>query len=363
MSTEGVSPISTYRSVAILRPGVFTDANGQSVSFTDDDLRRIADNYDPAYHTAALNLDHAASGPAQGFIADLVWDGAYLLADIAGVPGELAAQLGAGRYPYRSAEVYADLDGRGPYLRSLALLGARPPAVKGLPPLPQAQGAGTPNEAAAGGPWASAIQTSALRAGASPTAQPLAAAPRIITLFMEAPMPYTAPATAVAPPPAPATQVPAPAHAAPSQALAQVAPAPALAPDETIRLAEENQRLAEDALRLASENQALKAQQRGRDVRFFMAELRHSGQLTPALERSGVEQALLLAEQQPLLVALPDGRSALLSAVLRELLRALPVSFAFGEQAPAAATPARLSPEDEAVMAALGLSAEEYRGS
>lgn len=337
MTNNSVSPPTTYRHVAILRPGTFTDATGLCVRFTPEDLQAVADNYDPAYHTAALNLDHAESGPAHGFISDLVWDGTYLRADLAGVPPELAQQLAAGRYPYRSAEVYADLDGRGPYLRALALLGARPPAVKGLPPLPQAQPAAQHSGADAAGPCAA----------------PASRMPRILTIFMEAPMPR------IAPPPAQAAPAPDPAVHPASQAGVSAPAAPAS--QETIRLAEEHQRLVEDAVRLAEENRELKALKRQRDVRFFMAELRGSGRLTPALERAGVEHVLLLAEEQPLALALPDGRQVSLSTVLRELLRALPVSFSLGE-AVAAATPARphFSPDDEAVMAALGLSAEEY---
>lgn len=131
--------------------------------------------------------------------------------------------------------------------------------------------------------------------------------------------------------------------------------------NETIRLAEENQRLQADAIRLAEENRALKASQRQREVRYFLAELRASGQLTPALERAGVEQALLAAGEQPLSVTLPGGGAVQLAELLRELLKALPISFAYGETAPATAPAApALSADDQAVMAALGLSAEEY---
>jgi phage I-like protein len=128
------------------------------------------------------------------------------------------------------------------------------------------------------------------------------------------------------------------------------------AADETIRLAEENHRLAE-------ENRRLRQTERRREVAYFLAELRDSGQLTPAIERAGVEDALIAAEEQPLSVTLPDGRTVPLSAVLKELLRALPVAYPQGELAPAAATAPALTPEELAVAQALGLSAEEYTGS
>jgi hypothetical protein len=155
---------------------------------------------------------------------------------------------------------------------------------------------------------------------------------------------------------------PGPASGAPAcQTCPKSQPAPQA---ETIRLAEENERLQADAIRLAEENRALKAGQRLREVRYFLSELRATGQLTPALERAGVEQALIAAGEQPLSVTLPDGGVVPLPDLLRELLKALPVSFSYGEATPAAtpASPA-LSPDDQAVMAALGLSAEEYKAS
>jgi hypothetical protein len=361
----------TYRGVAILRPGSFVDANGRSVSFTEDSLQLIADNYDPAYHCAVLNLDHNESGPAQGFVSDLAWDGAHLLADISGVPPELTQALGAGRYPFRSAEVYADLDGRGPYLRAVALLGARPPAVKGLPPMPEAENVGAAHGRPAGGPWASPTNTNHLRSNTLAVARRTTQPPHIITVFTEVSMPTTEieQAAVLAEPaltPVPAAPVP------PSIPVAVVsAPAASTDPDgqgrpssnETIRLAEENQRLQADAIRLAEENRALKDAQRKREVRYFLAELRRAGQLTPALERAGVEQALIAAAEQPLAVTLPDGGVVQFAELLRDLLKALPVSFALGEAAPATTpTAPALSADDQAVMAALGLSAEEYAG-
>lgn len=361
MTTTSVSQSTTYRSVAILRPGTFTDANGRSVSFTEDSLQCIADNYDPAYHCAVLNLDHNESGPAQGFVSDLVWDGAHLLADLSGVPAELAQAVGAGCYPFRSAEVYADLDGRGPYLRAVALLGARPPAVKGLPPMPQAecscqlpvgscqQDQCTParNAYQSGlttDSWQLPTPAMHLRSNEPATARhPAAHQPHIITVFMEVPMSVNEFEPAAELTEAGSTQ------------------AQSASPLDTIRLAEENTRLRADTLRLAEENCALKATERQREVRYFLAELRAAGQLTPALERAGVEQALIAAGEQPLSVNLPAGGTVALADLLRQLLKAMPVSVSFGETAPATAPAAPvLSADDQAVMAALGLSAEEY---
>ena len=45
-----------------------------------------------------------------------------------------------GRFRNRSVSLYGDLDGRGPYLRHVGLLGATPPAVKGMAPIKFAEG-------------------------------------------------------------------------------------------------------------------------------------------------------------------------------------------------------------------------------
>ena len=138
MATDNMlapAPVS-YMDVAILRPGRYRDMQGRSVEFCEEELRRIAASYDPRYHSATLNTDHADSGPALGHITALRYSGGHLRADIAGLPAWFCRELQEGRWPARSAEIWRDLDGRGPYLRGLAFLGARAPAVRGLPPLP-----------------------------------------------------------------------------------------------------------------------------------------------------------------------------------------------------------------------------------
>ncbi len=137
MATTDDSTELMLRDVAILRPGSYRDMQGRPVRFSEQQLREIAANYDPQYHLATVNLDHSDSGPALGRITALRFARGHLWADIAGLPQWLATQLAEGRWPARSAEVWRELDGRGPYLRGLAFLGARAPAVRGLPALPE----------------------------------------------------------------------------------------------------------------------------------------------------------------------------------------------------------------------------------
>lgn len=325
---------ATYRRVAILKPGEFIDRSGKLAAFSAADLARIADSYDPLYHGAPVNIDHAEHGPALGVVGDLVFDGEYLLADLANVPPPVAADLDAGRYPFRSAEVYRDLEGRGPYLRAVALLGARPPAVKGLPPLPSRE---TP---AAGEPGMVAQQRSS-----AALQQARKKEPQIIHILMEVCMPTKN-----------------------EESTAPTAPAPETGPGAPAALAEPDvARLAEENLRLAEENRRLRRAELKRDVDCFLEGLRRRGQLTPAMELAGVEEALLLSEEQPLTVDLADGRQQSLGSLLREVLSALPVccpataavcSAAAGCEA---STAVSLSEDERDIARQLGLSEEEFR--
>ncbi len=302
MSRQGTA---TYRNVAVLRPGAFTDMYGRRVEFSVADLATLAGVYDPDYSAAAVNLDHREHGPALGVVSDLRWDGEFLRADVTAVPAAVAALIDAGRLPFRSAEVYADLDGRGPYLRGVALLGARPPAVKGLPAWPR-------RSPAVDGAVAATTKTMQ---------------PNFFHIITEVRMPHDVSITN--PPDQP---VPTDAH----------------------RLAEENHRLAE-------ENRRLRRTELRREVTAFLGELRDGGQLTPAMEQAGLEEALLCAREQGVGVEFPDGRNVPLSGVLSEVLRALPVSYhaqPMLDTEPGAT--GELTGDERAVATALGLTDEEY---
>ena len=121
---------------------------------------------------------------------------------------------------------------------------------------------------------------------------------------------------------------------------------------ETVKLAEEN-------LRLAEENRLLRQSEHRREVSGFLSQLREQGQLTPAMELAGVEEALLHAEDQHLLVHFPDERQVPLSQVLREVLKALPVSIQLGEVA-RGQQPVVLTADEQEIAATLGLSEDEY---
>ena len=125
------------------------------------------------------------------------------------------------------------------------------------------------------------------------------------------------------------------------------------AAEDAVRLAEENRRLAE-------ENRRLRRTEREREVALFLGGLRAQGKLTPAMERAGIAEALLLAEERQLAVALPDGQETPLGEVLRAVLAALPVSFDAAELAAPERAEPTLSFEEREIARQLGLSEEEY---
>ena len=118
--------------VEIFSTGTHTDSAGVTHTFTADDLRQIAESYDPGYHEAPVVIGHPATdSPAYGWVKALQVVGDKLVATISMV-SEFAAAVRAGLFRKRSASLYRDLGGRGMYLRHVGFLGGAPPAVKGL---------------------------------------------------------------------------------------------------------------------------------------------------------------------------------------------------------------------------------------
>jgi len=106
---------------------------------TREDLARVAEGYDPAYHeapvtvsSAPIQLGHRDDAPAFGWIDSLALQGDVLVAREKQVDPQFNELRKAGRYKKRSASFYVGADGRVSGLRHVAYLGAEPPEVKGL---------------------------------------------------------------------------------------------------------------------------------------------------------------------------------------------------------------------------------------
>lgn len=129
----------TTKTINIFRAGQHTAMNGQSIKFTEYDIRRVAAAYNPRLHVAPLVLGHpAVDAPAYGAVQSLRADGANLFAEAA-VGDTLAEKVRKGEYLRVSSSFYSPASANNPmpgswYLRHVGFLGAMPPAVKGLEP-------------------------------------------------------------------------------------------------------------------------------------------------------------------------------------------------------------------------------------
>ena len=125
--------------VHVFKAGSQTSAQGVERSFTEKDLQQVVDTYDPEVHEAPIVLGHAGdsdSMPSFGWIKGFSRQGEDLYADVdfTDVAKDLVKD---GHYRKVSVSFYSPDSAINPNpgkwsARHLALLGASPPAVKGL---------------------------------------------------------------------------------------------------------------------------------------------------------------------------------------------------------------------------------------
>lgn len=117
---------------ACLRPIDLTATHG--INVTRAHLEEMARAYDPAFETATMNFDHAWGGPAHGLCTRVWLVGDYLWSRWENLSRQAIEAIRNRTFPRRSAEFWsAHPQTKGWYFSGLALLGARAPAVPGLP--------------------------------------------------------------------------------------------------------------------------------------------------------------------------------------------------------------------------------------
>lgn len=121
--------------IEVFRTGTFADSTGEQRTYTNDDLRKIADNYnsrlaqDPSVMAPIVKGHPVDNAPALGWTAYLKNLGDKLIAGIRNINPEFMEELQEGRYKKISISLYPDL-----LLRHIGFLGAASPAVSGLEP-------------------------------------------------------------------------------------------------------------------------------------------------------------------------------------------------------------------------------------
>lgn len=131
--------------IEIFRPGKHTDMSGETIGFTEQQLRESAAAYDPALHEAPIVVGHPRHDhPAYGWVKSLEF-GETLEAEPDQVEPQFAEMVASGRFKKVSASFYRPDSPANPkpgvyYLRHVGFLGAQPPAIKGLKQIEFADG-------------------------------------------------------------------------------------------------------------------------------------------------------------------------------------------------------------------------------
>lgn len=124
--------------IEVFKTGIWTDSNGNTRAWTEEDLDKIASSYDPREHEAPIVIGHPKdNAPAYGWVEALKREGEKLLAKIKPTAKEFVEWVRKGLYKKVSISLYPDMR-----LRHVGFLGAVPPAVKGLSPVGFGDGEG-----------------------------------------------------------------------------------------------------------------------------------------------------------------------------------------------------------------------------
>lgn len=130
----------TVRALEIFRSGTHVPQSGESITFTDADIARIAAGYDPVRASAPLTIGHPLyDEPKLGRVLALAANDGRLFA-LAEVDEPLVAGVRAGRYRNVSSSFHSPDSSANPTpgryaLKHVGFLGSTPPAVRGMQPL------------------------------------------------------------------------------------------------------------------------------------------------------------------------------------------------------------------------------------
>jgi hypothetical protein len=122
----------------IFRAGTHTSASGEQVTITTEELQKCCEAYHADHHEAPVVVGHPAdNAPAYGWVSSLAMVNGDLVAETKQVDSNFAEMVNAGRFKKISASFYKPDSTVNPvagvwYLRHVGVLGAVPPAVKGL---------------------------------------------------------------------------------------------------------------------------------------------------------------------------------------------------------------------------------------
>ena len=130
--------MSKITEVHIFSPGTQTSAQGVTREFSKKDLQQVVESYTPSLHEAPIRVGHEDNDkvPAWGWVKGVKLKGEDLYAEVEFSP-QMGQYIRDGLYKKVSASFYSPESKINPAegqwsLRHVAMLGAQPPAVKGL---------------------------------------------------------------------------------------------------------------------------------------------------------------------------------------------------------------------------------------
>lgn len=126
--------------IEVFRPGTFSPMQGGSLSFSNADLKAIADAYAPDTAPAPIVVGHPSTdAPAFGWADSFEFDATEerLYANLSDIDAEFAAAVQAGRYKKVSLSFFPPDHSANPvpgswYPKHVGFLGGAAPAVSGL---------------------------------------------------------------------------------------------------------------------------------------------------------------------------------------------------------------------------------------
>lgn len=123
--------------IEVFRAGTFQPMQGDPITFSADDLRAIASNYDAAAPAPVVVGHPKTDDPAYGWAAGFSVDGDRLVADIGEIEPSFADAVKDGRYKKISLSLFTPDATNNPkpghwYPKHIGFLGAAAPAVPGL---------------------------------------------------------------------------------------------------------------------------------------------------------------------------------------------------------------------------------------
>ena len=135
--------------IEIFKTGKHTDSNGNTREWTEDDLSKIVNSYNPQVHEAPVVIGHPKdNAPAFGWVETLKKEGGVLYAQVKDLVPEFVDTVRKGLYKKRSISLYPDMS-----LRHIGFLGALPPAIKGLADISFSDKEGIVIESVVSGQW------------------------------------------------------------------------------------------------------------------------------------------------------------------------------------------------------------------